>query len=29
LGTVNDNNPLYVVDGQFMDNISSVNPADI
>ena len=29
LGTVNDNNPLYVVDGQFMDNMSSVNPADI
>lgn len=29
LGTVNDNSPLYVVDGQFMDNISSVNPADI
>lgn len=28
-GTVNDNNPLYVVDGQFMDNISSINPADI
>lgn len=29
LGTVNDNNPLYVVDGQFMDNINSLNPADI
>jgi len=29
LGTVNDNNPLYVVDGQFMDDISSINPADI
>lgn len=29
LGTVNDNNPLYVVDGQFMDNIGSLNPADI
>lgn len=29
LGTVNDNSPLYVVDGQFMDNISSINPADI
>ena len=29
LGTVNDNNPLYVVDGQFMDNISSLNPSDI
>lgn len=29
LGTINDNNPLYVVDGQFMDNINNVNPADI
>jgi len=29
LGTVNDNNPLYVVDGQFMDDINSLNPADI
>lgn len=29
LGTVNDNNPLYVVDGQFMDNIGSINPSDI
>ncbi|GHT30041.1 SusC/RagA family TonB-linked outer membrane protein [Bacteroidia bacterium] len=29
LGTVNDNNPLYVVDGQFMNSISSLNPADI
>lgn len=29
LGTVNDNSPLYVVDGQFMDNISSINPVDI
>lgn len=29
LGTVNDCNPLYVVDGQFMDNISSINPSDI
>ncbi len=28
-GTVNDNNPLYVVDGQFMDNIKSLNPSDI
>ncbi|MDR1200583.1 MAG: TonB-dependent receptor [Tannerellaceae bacterium] len=28
-GTVNDNNPLYVVDGQFMDNIRSLNPSDI
>jgi TonB-linked SusC/RagA family outer membrane protein len=28
-GTVNDNNPLYVVDGQFMDNIRSLNPTDI
>lgn len=29
LGTVNDNNPLYVVDGQFMNSIGSLNPADI
>lgn len=29
LGTVNDCNPLYVVDGQFMDNMSSINPSDI
>lgn len=29
LGTVNDNNPLYVVDGQFLDNISTINPSDI
>lgn len=29
LGTVNDNTPLYVVDGQFLDNISSLNPSDI
>ncbi len=29
LGTVNDNNPLYVVDGQFMDNINNLNPSDI
>lgn len=29
LGTVNDNTPLYVVDGQFMDNIQSLNPSDI
>ncbi|MDR2388453.1 MAG: TonB-dependent receptor [Tannerellaceae bacterium] len=28
-GTVNDNNPLYVVDGQFMDNIRSLNPSDV
>jgi TonB-linked SusC/RagA family outer membrane protein len=28
-GTVNDNNPLYVVDGQFMNSIVSLNPADI
>ena len=27
--TVNDNSPLYVVDGQFMDNIQSLNPADV
>lgn len=29
LSTVNNNNPLYVVDGQFMDNINSLNPSDI
>ncbi|NDV84555.1 TonB-dependent receptor [Bacteroides sp. 51] len=29
IGTVNDNNPLYVVDGQFLDNINTLNPADI
>lgn len=29
LGTVNDNNPLYVIDGQFMENINSLNPSDI
>ncbi|GAA6529711.1 SusC/RagA family TonB-linked outer membrane protein [Segatella asaccharophila] len=29
LGTVNDNTPLYVVDGQFMDNINNLNPDDI
>ena len=28
-GTVNDNNPLYVVDGQFFDNINNLNPNDI
>jgi TonB-linked SusC/RagA family outer membrane protein len=28
-GTVNDNNPLYVVDGLFMNNINSLNMADI
>lgn len=28
-GTVNDNSPLYVVDGQYMDNISNLNPSDI
>lgn len=28
-GTVNDNNPLYVVDGQFMDNMNSINPSDV
>jgi len=28
-GTVNSNNPLFVVDGQFLDNINSVNPNDI
>lgn len=29
LGTVNDNNPLYVVDGQFFNNINNLNPRDI
>lgn len=29
MGTVNDNNPLYVADGQFLENINSVNPSDI
>jgi len=29
LGTVNDNNPLYVVDGQPFDNINDLNPSDI
>lgn len=28
-GTVNDNNPLYVVDGQPLDNINNINPSDI
>ena len=28
-GTVNDNNPLYVVDGQYMDDLNNLNPADI
>ncbi|WP_338373332.1 SusC/RagA family TonB-linked outer membrane protein [Dysgonomonas capnocytophagoides] len=28
-GTVNDNNPLYVVDGQFLENINTLNPSDI
>jgi TonB-linked SusC/RagA family outer membrane protein len=28
-GTVNDNNPLYVVDGQLFDNINNLNPSDI
>jgi TonB-linked SusC/RagA family outer membrane protein len=28
-GTVNDNNPLYVVDGQLFDNINNINPTDI
>jgi TonB-linked SusC/RagA family outer membrane protein len=28
-GTVNDNNPLYVVDGQLFDNINNLNPNDI
>lgn len=29
LGSVNDNNPLYVVDGQFLENINTLNPSDI
>jgi len=29
LGTVNDNNPLYVVDGQPLDNINNISPQDI
>lgn len=29
VGTVNDNNPLYVVDGMFLDNINDLNPNDI
>jgi len=29
IGTVNDNNPLYVVNGIFMDDITDVNPNDI
>ena len=28
-GTVNNNNPLFVVDGQFLSNINNVNPNDI
>ena len=28
-GTVNDNSPLYVVDGQLFDNINNLNPNDI
>lgn len=29
LGSVNDNNPLYVVDGQPLDNLNNLNPSDI
>lgn len=29
LGTVNDNNPLYVVDGQFLESLNNINPNDI
>ncbi len=29
LGTVNNNDPLYVVDGQPFDNINDLNPSDI
>jgi TonB-linked SusC/RagA family outer membrane protein len=28
-GTVNNNNPLYVVDGQFLDDIRNIHPNDI
>lgn len=28
-GTVNNNNPLYVVDGQFLDDINNLHPNDI
>lgn len=28
-GTVNNNDPLYVVDGQLFDNINNLNPSDI
>src|SRR5690606_4450744 len=28
-GTVNNNDPLYVVDGQFMGDINNINPYDI
>lgn len=28
-GTVNNNNPLYVVDGQFLDDINNIHPNDI
>ncbi len=29
LGTVNDNSPLYVIDGQPFNNMDNINPADI
>ena len=29
LGSVNDNNPLYIVDGQPLDNLNNLNPSDI
>lgn len=28
-GTVNDNNPLYVIDGQLFNDINNINPNDI
>lgn len=29
IGTLNNSNPLYIVDGMYMDNIDHVNPNDI
>lgn len=29
VGTFNNNSPLYIVDGMYMDNINFLNPADI
>lgn len=29
VGTVNANGPLYVVDGQFLDDINNINPNDV